>query len=482
MAGKKIFSRPFSFKERQMTPNIKFGTDGWRGVIADDFTFENIAKVALATANFYKRHKKIKNGIAVGYDSRFLSQEFAEKVAEIISNRGIKVVLSDKISSTPMVSMLTKKLNAAGGVVITASHNPAKYNGFKIKGDFGGPAFPETIEKVEKELKKVIKLNVISKKSFQELLEKGVIKEIDFTSVYIEDIKSKINIDLIKLSGIKIAYDAMHGAGQGVMDQILPLKVSIRGDFNPSFGGSHPEPLPQHTAGLIEAIVKNGCDIGIATDGDADRIGAFDEKGNFVDSHRIFALLLKYFVEEKKMTGEVAKSFSVSQIIDKMCKKYGLVLHETPVGFKYLCRLMVERDILIAAEESGGVGVKGHLPERDGTYIGLLLAEIMAIRKKKLSELVNELMAEFGWHYFNRYDAHLTEKEKNRIMAHYKKGPKQIAGLPVQRIETLDGFKLFVENGWVLVRASGTEPLIRFYAEADTPAKVETLLKAAQEV
>jgi phosphomannomutase len=300
--------------------------------------------------------------------------------------------------------------------------------------------------------------------------------------VYIDDIKSKINIDLIKSAGIKIAYDAMHGAGQGVMDQILPLQVSIRGDFNPSFGGSHPEPLPQNTPGLIDAIVKNGCDIGIATDGDADRIGAFDEKGNFVDSHRIFALLLKYFIEEKKMTGEVAKSFSVSQIIDKMCKKYGLVLHETPVGFKYLCSLMVEGDILIAAEESGGIAVKGHIPERDGTYIGLLLAEIMATRKKKLSELVIELMDEFGWHYFNRNDAHLTEKEKNRIMAYYKKGPKQIAGFPVQRIETKDGFKLFIENGWILVRASGTEPLIRFYAEAETPEKVETLLKAAQGV
>jgi phosphomannomutase len=381
-----------------------------------------------------------------------------------------------------MVSLLTKKLNAAGGVVITASHNPARYNGFKIKGDFGGPAFLETIEKVERELKKVIKLSVKNKKTFVELLEKGIIKKIDFTSVYIEDIKSKINLDLIKSSGIKIAYDAMHGAGQGVMDQILPLKVSIRGDFNPSFGGSNPEPLPQNAPGLVEAIVKNGCDIGIATDGDADRIGAFDEKGNFVDSHRIFALLLKYFIEEKKMTGEVAKSFSVSQIIDKMCKKYGLVLHETPVGFKYLCRLMVERDILIAAEESGGLAVKGHLPERDGTYIGLLLAEIMATRKKKLSELVTELMEEFGWYYFNRNDAHLTEKEKNRIMAFYKKGPKQIAGFPIQRIETKDGFKLFVENGWVLVRASGTEPLIRFYAEADTPEKVEVLLKAARAV
>ena len=465
-----------------MIPQIKFGTDGWRGMIADDFTFDNIAKVALATANHYKRHKKIKNGIVIGYDSRFLSKEFAEKVAEVLGNRGIKTILSDKISSTPMVSLLTKKLNAAAGIVITASHNPAKYNGFKIKGDFGGPAYPEIIGKVEKELKKVIKSKVESKNSFAELLQKGTIKKIDFTAIYIEDIKSKINIDLIKSAGIKIAYDAMHGAGQGVMDQILPLTVSIRGDYNPSFGGSHPEPLPQHTPGLIDAVVKNVCDIGIATDGDADRVGLFDEKGNFVDSHRIFALLLKYFVEEKKKTGEIAKSISVSQIIDKMCKKYGLVLHETPVGFKYLCRLMTERDILIAAEESGGLGVKGHLPERDGIYIGLLMCEIMAVRNKKLSELVDELMSEFGWHYFKRYDAHLTEKEKQRILNAYKKGLRQIAGLPIQHVDLKDGFKLFVENGWLLVRASGTEPLIRFYAEADNPEKVEALLKAAREV
>ena len=465
-----------------MIPKIKFGTDGWRGVIAADFTFDNVAKVALATANFYKKHKKIKNGIVVGYDSRFLSQEFAEKVSEVLGNRGIKVILSDKISSTPMVSLLTKSLNAAAGIIITASHNPARYNGYKIKGDFGGPAFPETIAKVEKELKKVIKTNVVSKKSFDELVEKGVIQKIDFTAAYVADVKKKLNIDVITSAGIKIAYDAMHGAGQGVMGQIVPLKISLRGDFNPSFGGAHPEPLPQHTRGLGEAVVKEGCDIGIATDGDADRIGAYDEKGNFVDSHRIFALLLKYFVEEKHMTGEVAKSFSVSQLIDQLCNKFGVKLNETPVGFKYLCQLMIERDILIAGEESGGLGVKGHLPERDGIYIGLILCEILAVRRKKLSELVEELMNEFGWHYYNRYDAHLTEKEKQRILKTYKKGVKSIAGVPVLRVETKDGFKLFVEKGWVLVRASGTEPLIRFYAEADSPEKVEALLKGAQAV
>lgn len=462
--------------------SIKFGTDGWRGIIADDFTFDNVAKVALATVQYFKRHKKIKNGVIVGYDARFLSREFAELTATVLASKGIKVMLSRELSSTPMVSLLSKKLNAAGGVVITASHNPAKYNGFKLKGDFGGPAHPEMIQKLEKELKKIRNSKFEIQNSFASLLSKGVIKEIDFTSAYVSDIQSKLDLNVIKSSGIRIAYDAMHGAGQGVLEQLVPIAVSLRNTYNPSFGGSHPEPLPQHLKELSATIVLSKCDIGIATDGDADRVGAFDERGEFVDSHRIFALLLKYFVEIKGLKGEVAKSFSVSQIINKMCDKYGLTLHETPIGFKHLCRLMTERDILVAAEESGGLGVKGHLPERDGIYIGLLLCEIMAVRKKRLSELVEEVMTEFGWHYFNRIDAHLTEKEKKRILGVYKKGVKSLAGQDVLRVETKDGFKLFVKNGWVLVRASGTEPLIRFYAEADTPGNVESLLKSATTV
>ncbi len=464
-----------------MTVQIKFGTDGWRGVIADDFTFENIAKVALAAAIYFKRHKKIKNGVIVGYDARFLSKEFAEKTSEVLANKGIKVYCSDKISSTPMVSLLSKLMNTAGGVVITASHNPAKYNGFKLKGDFGGPAHPEMIAKLERDLKKTIRLRVSSRKTFDQLVAEGKIEKIDFTQKYVQDVKKKLNLDVITAAGMKIAYDAMHGAGQGVLEQLVPVEVLLRNSVNPSFGGAHPEPLPQYLQSLSAAVLSGRCDIGIATDGDADRIGAFDEKGNFIDSHRIFALLLKYFIETKKMRGEVAKSFSVSQLINKMCDKYGLVLHETPIGFKYLCRLMTDRDILIAAEESGGLGVKGHLPERDGIYIGLLLCEMMAVRKKKLSELVEEVMTEFGWHYFNRYDSHLTEQEKKRILGVYRKGVAEIAGFKVQRIETKDGFKLFVDNGWVLVRPSGTEPLIRYYAEAETPEKVEMLLTAARE-
>lgn len=461
--------------------DIRFGTDGWRGVIAHDFTFDNLARVAQATARYYRKHKKIKNGMIVGYDARFLSKEFAEKVAEVLANNGISVVLSDKISSTPMVSLLTLKRKAAGGVVITASHNPAKYNGFKIKGDFGGPAHPEMIEKVEKQLAKVRTAPAL-KRSFADLLARGTIKRIDFTQAYVDDLRTKVDLGRIRAAGIRIAYDAMHGAGQGVMEQLVPLAVSLRGTFNPSFGGAHPEPLPQHLKELSKAVVQHNCDIGIATDGDADRVGAFDEKGQFVDSHRIFAILVKYLWQQKGWRGEVAKSFSVSQVIDKMCRAYGITLHETAIGFKHLCRLMTERDILVAAEESGGLGVKGHLPERDGIQVGLLLCEILAVRKKKLSELVAEVMQEFGWHHFDRYDAHLTEKEKKRILGVYRKGVKSLAGYAVQRVETKDGFKLFVEPGWILVRASGTEPLIRFYAEADTPERVQALLTAARSV
>ena len=461
---------------------IKFGTDGWRGLIAADFTFDNVAKVALATANYFKRHKRIKNGIVIGYDSRFLSKEFAQTTAEVLANKGIKVIISDKISSTPMVSLLTVKLKAAGGIVITASHNPAKYNGFKIKGDFGGPAHPEMIEKVEKELKKVLKTRIVNKKTYAELVQKGTIKEMDFTAVYVEDLRTKLDLPLIAASGIKIANDSMYGAGMGVMSQLVPLRAEIRCSYNPSFGGGHPEPIPQNLKDLSSTVVMKGCDIGIATDGDADRVGALDENGAFVDSHRIFAILLKYLVTVKHQTGEVAKSISVSQMINKMCLKYGLKLHETPVGFKHLCRLMTERNILIAAEESGGLGLKSHLPERDGIYVGLLLAEVMATRKLKLSELVEELMLEFGWHYYNRIDAHMTEKQKQKTLAAYKKGVKSLAGMVVRKVETRDGYKLFFDDAWVLVRASGTEPLIRFYAEADSVLRVDSLLKAAMEV
>jgi phosphomannomutase len=464
-----------------MVPVIKFGTDGWRAVIADDFTFSNLERVALATARYFRGQKKIRNGIVIGYDARFMSKEFAEKSAEVIANAGIRVTLADAIATTPMISLLTKLGNAAGGVVITASHNPAKWNGFKIKGDFGGPAHPEMIAKVEKELARTLKLKSIpaGKHTFHQLVASGRISMVDMKARYLADLQTKIDVAKIKDAGTRILYDAMYGAGQGVVNVVLPGVTEIHGTYNPSFGGTNPEPLAQNLRELMERVRNDHYDIGIATDGDADRIGAVDERGNFVDSHRIFSLLLKYLVEQKGLRGEVAKSFSVTTMVDAQCAKYGLTMHETAVGFKHLCRLMTERDILIAGEESGGLGVKGHLPERDGIFLGLLLCEIMAARRQSLSSLVQELMDEFGHHEFQRIDLHVMEKEKAAILKRCRQGLKEIAGHPVTDTKTTDGFKFIMDGAWVLIRASGTEPLVRFYAEAESRATVDSLLSAA---
>jgi phosphomannomutase len=462
-----------------MAQTIKFGTDGWRAVIGDDFTFANLTKVALATARYYRRHKKIRNGLVIGYDARFMSREFAAVAAAAIANEGILVKLADSIVSTPMISLLTKMENAAGGIVITASHNPAKWNGFKIKGDFGGPAHPEMIAKVERELAKVMKRKTIPPGRFtlEQLQAKKRVVPISMKQRYIDDLATKLDLGLIRSSGVRILYDAMHGAGQGVLSDIVQA-TQMRGDFNPSFGGVNPEPLAHNLAGLMERVKAEAFDIGIATDGDADRIGAVDENGNFVDSHKIFSLLLKYLVEQKGLRGEVVKTLSVTQMVDKQCAKYGLTMHETAVGFKYVCRLMTERDILIGGEESGGLGVKTHLPERDGIFLGLLLCEMMAVRGKKLGALVQELVDEFGPHEFRRVDLRVTEKQKAAMMKKFGGRVTQIGGLAVRARKDDDGHKFFVDGGWILLRASGTEPLIRVYAEGESMERVDTLLRA----
>ncbi|MDA0986589.1 MAG: phosphoglucomutase/phosphomannomutase family protein [Bacteroidetes bacterium] len=463
-----------------MSHKIIFGTDGWRGVIGQDFTFDQLLIVSFAAARYFSKHKKIQNGIVIGYDSRFLSQEFAHHVAIIIASAGIKVKLADKISTTPMVSLAVIKFKAAGGIVITASHNPAKYNGFKLKGDFGGPMHPEMISKLEKILDP-LQNNFempISLKSFEELIEKNKIEFTDLTSLYIKEIESKIELDLIESVKLKILYDAMFGAGQGVPQLLVPSIKGIRNEYNPGFNRARPEPIANNLFDLSNGVVIGDFDLGIATDGDADRIGAVDETGQFVDSHRIFAIFLKYLVEHRLYKGEVAKSINISEIIPKMCTKYNLKLYETPVGFKHLCRLMTEKNLIIAGEESGGLGIQNHIPERDGIFNGLLLAEIMSVRRMKLSELVQELFDEFGEHHYHRIDVHMTNSEKEKLLNKFSSPIKKIGTFSVTRIDKSDGFKFYVDDGWVMIRASGTEPLVRFYAEADNPKKVRTLLAA----
>lgn len=462
---------------------IIFGTDGWRGVIAEEFTFANLQKVALATAQYFKEEaKRLKRKplIVIGYDARFLSGEFAERTAQVAASHGVSVKLADTISATPMVSLMARNLTSVGGVVITASHNPSRYNGFKLKGYFGGPTHPEGIRKVEAHLATILKKKALPHyRPIQNLLAKKSVEYIDMMGLYVREIEHKIDLKRIGDSGIRIMHDAMYGAGMNVLTRLVPSAQQMHAVYNPSFGGINPEPLEKNLRELISTITSHGYHIGIATDGDADRVGAVDEKGNYVDSHRIFSLLLKYLVEHKGWNGEVAKSFTVTDIVDKQCKKYGLKLHTTPVGFKYICRLMTERDILIGGEESGGLGVKGHIPERDGIYLGLLLCEMMIERQKTLNELVKEVMDEFGERHYRRVDHHITPKEKISIMKKFTSSVKSIAGYAVTNVETIDGFKYYVDNGWLLVRPSGTEPLIRFYAEAESVEKAEKMLKAA---
>lgn len=453
---------------------IKFGTDGWRAVIADEYTFENLKKISKATAIAFENHPKIHNGLVVGYDTRFLSKEFAECSAEVFANHGLKVYLTDSFVTTPTVSLLSRDKNLAYGVMITSSHNPAKYNGFKLKDEFGGSMGPVHLSVIEEKLKDADSFNYGSG-TLEEFLTSGKIEYIKGKEHYRNTLKEKIDTAAINSSGVKIIYDAMYGSGQGMMDGIINI-TAIRSEVNPSFGGTSPEPV-QKNLDLISSEMKNGkYDIGIVTDGDADRIAIFDEKGEFVDAQKTFALLLTYLVENKKMTGGVVRGFSSSDVIKEICNEYGLKLHTVPIGFKYISELMIKEDILIGAEESGGIGLKQHLPERDGIFNGMMFSEMLAVKKKKMSELIAEIEGRYGKYYYKRIDQHLSSNELKTELIELTKGLKEVAGLEVVGQDTLDGCKLLFKNGWLLVRASGTEPLLRIYTETTGENKTEEIL------
>jgi phosphomannomutase len=468
---------------RTLYPEIVFGTDGWRGLIAKDFTFANVERVAGAAANYFKGLPKIKNGIVVGYDARFLSREFAQATSRVLAANGIQAHLTDRISSTPMVSLAVVQMQCAAGVIITASHNPAQYNGFKVKGAFGGPAHPEQIAAIETSLKVGDRMRVYA--AYESFLAEGSIKLFDARKMYLDYLPLKIEIERIRAAGLRLLYDPMYGAGQQTMDAILPTCVQIHNEFNPSFGDiDHPEPMAECLGTLLGKMrdANGAFDIGIATDGDADRVGLVDEKGAFVDSHKIFMLLLKYLYEDKGLRGDVAKTVSLTSMVDAYCEKHKITVHETPVGFKYICKLMTEGNILVGGEESGGLGTSLHIPERDGIFNGLLVMEMMAARKKKLSELVAELEAEFGPHYYRRIDLHTTDAHKKAVLDALRADRTEIGPFRVTSINRRDGTKFIVDRGWALVRASGTEPLLRFYAEAESPAAVDAMLEAVMKL
>lgn len=462
-----------------MAQEIKFGTDGWRGIIADDFTFENVRRVAGAIASYVLKHEDAQRGVIVGYDARFASPRAAQIVAEVIAAAGVPVKLANDYTPTPAVSYAVKQQGAAGGVMVTSSHNPWNWNGVKFKGKFGGSATPAIMKKIEEEM-----AAGAAPKGNQ-----AAVEEVDLKKAYIAAVCAFADMDLIANTKFKFAVDAMYGSGRGVLTGIFAERgvqcVAIRQELNPLFPGINPEPIEPHTRMLQDTVVREKCDAGLATDGDADRIGAVAEDGTFVDSHKIFCVLLRWLLERKKWPGEVVRAFNTTRMIDRISAKHGRKLHETSIGFKYVADLMMEREILMGGEESGGIGYSRFLPERDGVLNCLLLANVMAEEGKPLGELVADLQKEFGTHYYGRRDLHIPEEMKQKAIQRARgDGTQSLGRYRVQKKEHLDGVKFFLDaptNGdgaeaWVLFRASGTEPLLRLYTEASSPELVSELL------
>lgn len=469
--------------ENDQQQTIKFGTDGWRGLIADDFTFHNVRRVARAIASYIQKNENPAKGVVVGYDTRFASKQAARVAAEVLAAAGIPVKLAADYVPTPAISLTVKSLGAAGGVVITSSHNPWNWNGVKFKGKFGGSATPAMMKAVEQELRADASPSGT----------KAPIEEADLKQPYIEAICRFVDLDLIAKANFKFAIDSMHGSGRGILAKIFSdhgiQHVAIRQELNPLFPGINPEPIQPHVAMLQKVAVEQGCHAGFATDGDADRIGAVAEDGSFVDSHKIFAVLLRWLLERKQWSGEVVRAFNTTRMLDRIASKHGRKLNECSIGFKYIADLMMEREIVAGGEESGGIGYSRYLPERDGVLNSLLLANVMAEEKKPLGQLVADLQKEYGPHYYGRRDLHIPDAVKHDAIKRASDGgTTRLAAFPVLKKESLDGIKFFLDapangNGaepWVLFRASGTEPLLRVYAEAASPDLVNEILLHAE--
>jgi len=462
--------------------SIKFGTDGWRAIIAKDYTVDNVARVAEATAQWLLKNSK-KPSVVIGHDPRFGGEMFAETTTKVLTKHGIKVFLSKGFVSTPMVSLGTVRKNASLGVVITASHNPPSYNGFKLKGPYGGPLLPEKIEEIEKLIQDTVPTD-LDKISLKDLEQKGLLEYIDLETMYCKHVEAHFDLNMIRKSGVRLGYDAMYGAGQNVIRRLLPNATLLHCENNPSFNGQAPEPIHKNLQEFAN-LIKNSknIDMGLATDGDADRIGLYDSEGNFIDSHHIILLLIKYLHEQKGMKGKVVTAFSVSPKIGKMCSHYKLEQQTTKIGFKHIAGIMVNEDVLIGGEESGGIAIKGHIPERDGIWIGLTILEYMAKTKCSIQDLIKDVYKIVGPFAFERSDLHLHEEVKNKIVANCEKNIYTSFGdYKIQRIENIDGYKYFFnDDEWFMIRASGTEPVLRNYAQSSSQQNAFMILKAAEQ-
>ncbi len=461
---------------------IKFGTDGWRGIIADDFTVDNVRLVTQAVCDWLRGGGVPGSGLVVGYDRRAQSEVFAQAVAQVAAANGLPVFLSDRECSSPAVSFATRYFGAAAGIMITASHNPPRFNGLKIKAHYGGSATPEMVASIEGRLRQLLMSGAAPK------VAAAAPQTRDLAGPYLAHCARFVDLERVAKAGFQVVVDPMHGSGAGYLSGLLEkagIAVrEIRGERNPVFGGVNPEPIAENMGALFEAVTAGGADVGICLDGDADRLGACDSRGNFVDCHRIFSILLRHLVEERGWTGGVVRTVSTTRMLDKLTGKYGLPLTETPIGFKYICEKMLTDDVLIGGEESGGIGVKNHLPERDGVLMGMLLLEAMAARGKRLEELIADIFAEVGVHEYTRADLHPPQEKMHLIIPALQsfKG-SEFAGAPLAGIVRKDGTRLdFTDGSWLLLRPSGTEPVVRVYAEASTQDRARELVACGVEL
>ena len=463
--------------------SIKFGTDGWRGVIAEDFTFANARIVAHAIARYVVRNEDARKGVLIGYDHRYAADRVAAAVAEVISASGTPVWLADKPCPTPAISYLVRHRGAAGGIVITASHNPYRWNGIKYKASYGSSALPSIVAQIEKELEVVLQKGVPPLPPRHDLIH-----PLEPRAPYLDALEKLVDWKRLRNAKFHFVFDPMHGSAAGLLPDLFRRNGiscdEIRGRRDPRFGGVHPEPIEPHIEALRQAVRAGECDAGFCADGDGDRIGAIDRDGAFINPHQIFALLVWHLAGTRNLPGDVAKTFSVTKLIDKLAAKFGRKLHEVPIGFKYICELMLEQNILIGGEESGGIGTSLYLPERDATVSALFLAELMAWHGKSLGQLLGALHAEFGEYHYGRVDLDLRPGQKEKAIVHFSNGQlNRILDLPVVRREDMDGIKVYLgEAGWVMVRASGTENLLRVYSETGKPEMTRRILEAVTQI
>ena len=463
--------------------SIRFGTDGWRGVIAEDFTFANARIVAQAIARYAVRGEDARKGLLVGYDHRFASDRVAADLAHVISSTGTPVWLADKPCPTPAISLLVRQRGAAGGLMVTASHNPYSWNGIKYKASYGSSALPSIVAQIEQEM---AWLGDHSPSPLPP--QTKLIQPLEPRAPYLETLEKLIDWNRLRESKFRFLSDPMHGSAAGLLRELFNRNgvacEEIRGTRDPRFGGVHPEPIEPHIDALRQAVLAGKYDCGFCSDGDGDRIGAIDRDGSFINPHQIFSMLVWHLAGTRNLAGDIAKTFSVTKLIDKLAAKFGRKLHEVPIGFKYICELMLEKNILIGGEESGGIGTCLYLPERDATVSALFLAELMAWHGKTLGQLLAALHAEFGEFHYGRVDLDVTRAQKEQAVAHFSSdGVAQLGAWPITRRENMDGIKLYLADfGWVLIRASGTENLLRVYSETSRREVTRQVLAAVSDL